>query len=140
MTLLPIQVWDLTPGDTRHKAHHPMYTLHTSFPVRRVLFRPGYECELAIVSNADFGTNTEFGHGTTSPGSAALTPGAVTPRGIVAHLGTSISEAMATPDGRPKNEGSDPVEIWDVRRGHIAKWVVNGSAIEGGVTGTSFWL
>lgn len=29
------------------------------------------------------------------------------------------------------------VEIWDVRRGYIAKWLVGGSAIEGGVTGTS---
>ena len=30
----------------------------------------------------------------------------------------------------------DPVEIWDVRRGYIAKWTVRGSAAEGGVTGT----
>ena len=135
------QVWDLTPTETRHRAHHPTYTLHTSFPVRRVLFRPGYECELAVVSNADFGTSTEFGHSTTSPGSAGLTPGAVTPRAITAHLGANGGgDGTATPGGRSKGEGSDPVEIWDVRRGYIAKWVVTGSAVEGGVTGSSVSL
>ncbi|KAM5544402.1 hypothetical protein V8D89_002062 [Ganoderma adspersum] len=133
-----VKVWDLTPTETRHKAHHPVYTLHTSFPVRRVLFRPGYECELAVVSNADFGTSTEFGHSTTSPGSAGLAPGAVTPRAITAHLGTSGSDGTVTPGGRSKGEGSDPVEIWDVRRGYIAKWVVTGSAVEGGVTDIDF--
>jgi hypothetical protein len=30
------------------------------------------------------------------------------------------------------------VEIWDVRRGFIAKWQVGGSAIEGGVSGKVF--
>jgi hypothetical protein len=29
----------------------------------------------------------------------------------------------------------DAVEIWDVRRGWIAKWAVGGSAAEGGVAG-----
>ncbi|KAL7280934.1 hypothetical protein ACG7TL_005883 [Trametes sanguinea] len=37
-----------------------------------------------------------------------------------------------------RRETSDPVEIWDVRRGYIAKWVVNGSAVEGGVTDIDF--
>jgi WD repeat-containing protein 24 len=31
----------------------------------------------------------------------------------------------------------DPVEVWDVRRGYIAKWTIKGSAVEGGVTGMS---
>lgn len=36
----------------------------------------------------------------------------------------------------PKASGvGDSVEIWDVRRGWIAKWSVTGSAGEGGVTG-----
>ncbi|PIL25467.1 hypothetical protein GSI_13357 [Ganoderma sinense ZZ0214-1] len=133
-----VKVWDLTQGDSRHKAHHPVYTLHTSFPVRRVLFRPGYECELAVVSNADFGTTTEFAHTTTSPGSAGLTPGAVTPRPVTTHLGSNGGDGTSTPEGRSKGEGSDPVEIWDVRRGYIAKWVVTGSALEGGVTDIDF--
>jgi hypothetical protein len=34
-----------------------------------------------------------------------------------------------------KRGGGDVVEIWDVRRGWIAKWSVTGSAVEGGVTG-----
>jgi len=29
----------------------------------------------------------------------------------------------------------DSVEIWDVRRGWLAKWSVDKSAVEGGVTG-----
>lgn len=29
----------------------------------------------------------------------------------------------------------DAVEIWDVRRGWIAKWSVTGSTVDGGVTG-----
>lgn len=36
----------------------------------------------------------------------------------------------------PKASGvGDSVEIWDVRRGWIAKWSVTGSAVEGGVSG-----
>ena len=34
-----------------------------------------------------------------------------------------------------RTDGIDPIEIWDVRRSYIAKWVLIGSAIEGGVTG-----
>lgn len=38
----------------------------------------------------------------------------------------------------PKASGvGDSVEIWDVRRGWIAKWSVTGSAGEGGVSGTA---
>jgi hypothetical protein len=33
------------------------------------------------------------------------------------------------------NSIGDSVEIWDVRRGWLAKWSVNKSAVEGGVTG-----
>lgn len=29
----------------------------------------------------------------------------------------------------------DAIEIWDVRRGWLAKWSVTGSSMEGGVTG-----
>ena len=34
-----------------------------------------------------------------------------------------------------RNGVGDSVEIWDVRRQYIAKWMVNNSAVEGGVTG-----
>jgi hypothetical protein len=36
---------------------------------------------------------------------------------------------------RAKNGAGDSVEIWDVRRQYIAKWLLNNSAVEGGVTG-----
>lgn len=45
----------------------------------------------------------------------------------------------ASRDKRDPNSSNlavgDPVEIWDVRRGWIAKWCVTGSATDGGVTG-----
>ena len=40
----------------------------------------------------------------------------------------------------PKASGvGDSVEIWDVRRGWIAKWSVTGSAGEGGVSGRAMF-
>ena len=36
---------------------------------------------------------------------------------------------------QPRNGVGDSVEIWDVRRQFIAKWLLNNSAAEGGVTG-----
>ena len=69
--------------------------------------------------------------------SSGLNTAVSSPRLPSAHLGGS--ETPKSPEERSKSttrgEGSDPVEIWDVRRGYIAKWVVNGSAVEGGVTG-----
>ncbi|KAI0644296.1 hypothetical protein C8Q79DRAFT_139375 [Trametes meyenii] len=144
-----VKVWDLTTPTSRSRtAQKPAYTLHTSYPVRRVLWRPGYECELAVVSNADFGTGPDFGHSTLPSGpssaSVGLTSGLSTalssPRITATHL--SGTESPRTPEDRSKsltrNDGSDPVEIWDVRRGYIAKWIVNGSAVEGGVTDIDF--
>lgn len=95
-----------------------MYTLHPSFPVRRVIWRPGYECEVALVSNEEFSTGSGDGLGT-SPIDDAGGGG-----------------AFDTGGDKANGKGSgDAVEIWDVRRGWIAKWTVAGSAIEGGVTG-----
>ncbi|EJF60586.1 hypothetical protein DICSQDRAFT_87772 [Dichomitus squalens LYAD-421 SS1] len=150
-----VKVWDLSrpPPTTRsHQPYYPAYTLHTSFPVRRVLFRPGYECELAVVSNADFGTGTDFGHGALGGGPSSASAGMPSPRVPSALLGGmglaggsgSKSDGTTTPEGRAKSQGpgegsgSDPVEIWDVRRGYVAKWVVSGSAIESGVTDIDF--
>jgi hypothetical protein len=45
------------------------------------------------------------------------------------------SGAVSTNRERGSGVG-DAVEIWDARRGWIAKWTVRGSAIEGGVTGS----
>lgn len=110
-----VKVWDLN-GSNGHMHHHSAYTLHPSFPVRRVLWRPSYECELAIVSNADFGTGSNSSLSTTN-------------------LKASLHgrEKGSTATTRP-SEGGDAVEIWDVRR-NIAKWSIYGSTAEGSVTG-----
>ncbi|TFK48866.1 WD40 repeat-like protein [Heliocybe sulcata] len=86
-----VKVWDLSAArNTGHMPHRPTYMLSTSFPVRSVLWRPSYECEVAVVSNADEGTGAE--------------------------------------------DRADEIEIWDVRRGSIAKWQIVGSAVDGDAT------
>ncbi|KAG2123096.1 hypothetical protein DEU56DRAFT_745653 [Suillus clintonianus] len=121
-----VKVWDLaTSGTSVHIAHQPTYTLHPSFPVRRVLWRPEYPSEIALVSNEDFGggSGSEL---LASPRLQSTTP---------AFIAASNS---VTKDKDPKGSGADVVEIWDVRRGWIAKWTVEASASEGGVTDAVF--
>ncbi|KAI0062106.1 hypothetical protein BV25DRAFT_1900133 [Artomyces pyxidatus] len=124
-----VKVWDLTaPTSAAHMSHTPTYTLSTSFPVRRVLWRPGYDCELAVVSNAEFGigSNSDMSSSTSDqPGEA---------------LGEPIGLETESVSSQPKrmSDMGDAVEIWDVRRGYIAKWLVGGSAVEGGVTDVAF--
>ena len=52
----------------------------------------------------------------------------------VATLAVAESAAERT-QAAPMNDGGAPIEIWDVRRGFIAKWVVNDSVGEGNVRG-----
>ncbi|KIK44198.1 hypothetical protein CY34DRAFT_647319 [Suillus luteus UH-Slu-Lm8-n1] len=121
-----VKVWDLaTSGTSVHIAHQPTYTLHPSFPVRRVLWRPEFPSEIAIVSNEDFGggSGSEL---LASPRLQSATP---------AFINASSSVAK---DKDPKGNGADAVEIWDVRRGWIAKWTVEASSSEGGVTDAIF--
>ncbi|KAG6810839.1 hypothetical protein H0H92_010103, partial [Tricholoma furcatifolium] len=112
-----VKVWDLTASGAPRIPTKPTYTLHPSFPVRRVVWRPSYECELAIVSNAEFasGSNPDLSQNSGNTGDGDK-------QGIYSR--SSI--------------GGDAVEIWDVRRGWIPKWYVTGSAIEGGVTDLAF--
>ncbi|KAJ7343384.1 hypothetical protein DFH08DRAFT_225357 [Mycena albidolilacea] len=144
-----VKIWDLNQPNSvsnnpnvsaaGHIPHKPTYTLHPSFPVRHVLWRPGYECEIAVVSNA----NAEFGSGnfseltepTTGP-TYASAPGAGSARAGTPNMLPS-SGAVSTNRERGSGVG-DAVEIWDARRGWIAKWTVRGSAIEGGVTDIAF--
>ncbi|KAJ3718424.1 hypothetical protein C8R42DRAFT_144193 [Lentinula raphanica] len=161
-----VKVWDLTSvtnNKSSHMPHKPLYTLHPSFQVRRVLWRPSYECEIAVISNGDFssGSNPDLGP---APISASVLSSQ--PRGLVRTSSMrSVQEAqgqgMTTRTGagfslglgdfhrvaRNKDDkGSkgndngvgDAAEIWDVRRGWIAKWRVNGSATEGGCTDIAF--
>ena len=109
-----VKVWDIT---NPHFERPPTYTIATQFPVRKVRWRPGYECELAVASNAESG------------------PCAVPD---ISDPGTIVDVDAEKPEVpvKRRTDIGDAVEIWDVRRGHIAKWQVGGSAIEGGVTGT----
>ncbi|KAJ7940535.1 hypothetical protein B0H13DRAFT_2396675 [Mycena leptocephala] len=135
-----VKVWDLsqlnssanTPNASAgHIPHKPTYTLHPSFPVRRVLWRPGYECEIAVVSNA----NAEFGSGNFSE-LAGPTPGPTYASAL--GIGSARTGSVSTPnllasnaigsskDARERGGSGigDAVEIWDARRGWIAKWTV----------------
>ncbi|KAF8581844.1 hypothetical protein K439DRAFT_1392321, partial [Ramaria rubella] len=86
-TLLPSSALDRDAILLNNKmGPRALRTLHTSFPVRSVQWRPGYDCEVAVVSNNE-------------------------------------SE-------------SETVEIWDVRRGWIGKWALEGA--EGGITDIAF--
>lgn len=133
-----VKVWDLSsPGSNTHIPQKPTYTLHPSFPVRRVLWRPGYECELALVSNIEYGA-----------AEAQPSPSPASPPGTLASAGSSLGldammragndndkEKPVAPD--PTSTG-DAVEIWDVRRGWIGKWSLTGTAGDGGVNDIAF--
>ena len=144
-------MWDLTaPGTGSHIPHRPTYTLHPSFAVRRVAWRPGYECEIALVSSTEFATGSSD---PSQPSPCSNTSGLLTRAGSGSGLdsvfrGPSVLEGIYGAKDKlnlptvsePKKLTSasgvgDSVEIWDVRRGWIAKWSVTGSAGEGGVSG-----
>ncbi|KAI9433933.1 hypothetical protein H4582DRAFT_2112706 [Lactarius indigo] len=104
-----VKVWDLTGP---HFERTPTYTLSTQFPIRRVRWRPGYECEIAVACRT-------------------CVMSQVWPRTVDLE-----KPEVAIPKRRA--DMGYAVEIWDVRRGYIAKWLVGGSAIEGGVTDIDF--
>ncbi|KIY64047.1 hypothetical protein CYLTODRAFT_359035 [Cylindrobasidium torrendii FP15055 ss-10] len=119
-----VKIWDLSwPSVSSHIQHKPTYTLHPSFPVRNVHWRPGYACELAVVSNSEFTTGS-------NPDLGAI--------GGVHRSGSSLTMASDVALGKKPIAGGDAVELWDARRGWVAKWCVSGSASEGGVTGMTF--
>ena len=141
------QVWDLTASASgSHIPHRPTYILHPSFAVRRVVWRPEYECEIALVSSTEFGTSSSDPSqaSPSSNNSVALTRvGSSSGLDSVFRTSTGLDNIYATKDklnlptvSEPKASGvGDSVEIWDVRRGWIAKWSVTGSAGEGGISG-----
>ncbi|KAH9830000.1 uncharacterized protein C8Q71DRAFT_788214 [Rhodofomes roseus] len=144
-----VKVWDLTaPMGGSHISYDPAYTLRTAYPVRRVLWRPGYECELAVVAHTDQGVNSSVDLHTAGGGQLA-------PPSVVTGGGAGFMSALSSPrigpaglsienhepaqtQGPLRNDGGAPVEIWDVRRGFIAKWVINDSIGEGGVSDIAF--
>ncbi|KAF8638431.1 hypothetical protein AX17_002213 [Amanita inopinata Kibby_2008] len=153
-----VKVWDLmTPGPVSHIPSKPTYTLHPSHPVRHVLWRPGpnSECEIAIISSPELTTaasKTSVSKLSQAPLSATaplLSRPAGAPSGIGgdAAAGDADSQHSSTPplDGKVSGGSSmaatrsdSSIEIWDVRRGWIAKWSVRSSGAEGSLTDVVF--
>ena len=139
-TLSP-QVWELTPKPSeKYFSHQPKYTLRTSFPVRRVSWRKGYNCEVAIVSNAESGGGISMEvPQSPDPSAVSSLARAIMPSPRIGFASVDAIEGAALNSDEAgfitRTDGIDPIEIWDVRRSYIAKWVLIGSAIEGGVTG-----
>jgi WD40 repeat protein len=135
-----IKVWDLTsPGSISHIPARPTYILHPRYPVRQILWRPGYDCEIAVVSNPEFAASkSDVSHHLTPP-FMSRPPSA---HGLaIDNLGhVPESEVQNVPVMENKVPGAETVaggtiEIWDVRRGWIAKWSVRGSGADGSLTG-----
>ncbi|KAF9782978.1 hypothetical protein BJ322DRAFT_186081 [Thelephora terrestris] len=141
-----VKVWDFNSSAGGDGSQSPIYNLHTSFPVRRVLWRPGYGCELAVVSNVDVGP------GSWSDVSAVASKmpspriaekpiqGEPQPFSILSELQSNLSPKLPFEQifSQTRNGVGDSLEIWDVRRQYIAKWLLNNSAVEGGVTDITF--
>ncbi|KIP08502.1 hypothetical protein PHLGIDRAFT_34968, partial [Phlebiopsis gigantea 11061_1 CR5-6] len=125
-----VKVWDITVcGGGTHISRKPIYTLHTSFPVRRVAWRPNYECELAVTSYHEGSANSQ-----PNPALDLSTAAPASPR-----LGVSVPTEVKQEENKVLySRMGDPIEVWDVRRGYIAKWSIRGSAVEGGVTDVAF--
>ncbi|KIL58397.1 hypothetical protein M378DRAFT_112090 [Amanita muscaria Koide BX008] len=125
-----VKVWDLTaPGSVSHIPSKPTYILHPRYPVRRILWRPGYECEIAVISNPDVSHMSSV-----APSLLPRTPGTDTA------TQSSEMEMQSTPNVESRGSGptsaaaDDAIEIWDVRRGWVAKWSVRRSGAEGSLT------
>lgn len=109
-------------------------------------WRPGYECELAVVSNDEISAPSSD---ITIPG----TPGAA--QGLLSRVGSGLgldlmlkglnSESMTSIKDKfnelsneaPRSitPSGDALEIWDVRREWVAKWSVYGASADGGIAG-----
>ena len=140
----PTQVWDLTaPSSSSHIPSKPTYTLHPRFPVRHVLWRPGHNCEIAVISNPELASASTKADASQLP---SLTPPFLSRPASTHALDSLIQlpdiEVQHVPMPPMEGKGSgfiptadDTIEIWDVRRGWIAKWSVRGSGAEGSLTG-----
>lgn len=142
------QVWDLTsPVAKAHIPHKPTYTLHPSYGVRRIAWRPGYECELAIVTNMDYPmTVADQPVPEVKPGLLTRVSSGLGLDVLMQGSGPDKGAQMAGPssESRPSDAAvssglGDAIEVWDVRREWLAKWSVTGSANDGGVTGRAWF-
>ncbi|KAF8886054.1 hypothetical protein CPB84DRAFT_1787859 [Gymnopilus junonius] len=136
-----VKVWDLTsPSSNAHIPHKPTYTLHPSFAVRRLAWRPGYECEVAVASNAEYATpSVELPQSPPSSGAPGILTRVGSGLGLDSFMRASnLSENVYSVKDKLNAAAEAKMEIWDVRRPWLAKWSVTGSAAEGGVTDIAF--
>lgn len=94
------------------------------------------------MSNADFGTGSnELASGSKMPSPRITERNIGDISGSLDDLRLHLNQKLQ-PNVLPVSQSTDAgdaVEIWDVRRQHIPKWIVKGSAVEGGVTGTQIF-
>lgn len=100
----------------------PLHTLHTPHPVRRVRWRPGCDTEVVIV-----------------PQTPGISPSATGPGAPVTTASGALESFtlgdVPSSNAIGSNGGSeaDRIELWDVRRGWVGKYVLLGG--EGSVSG-----
>ncbi|KAJ7063381.1 hypothetical protein C8F01DRAFT_1132786 [Mycena amicta] len=114
-----VKVWDVS---------HPSTSANTSVSAGHIPQKPTYTLHPGNFSEPPGPTTPTY--------ASALGVGSSKGRHIPQH--TDSSGASKTGRDRGALGTGDAVEIWDVRRGWIAKWTVRGSAIEGGVTDIAF--
>ncbi len=135
-----MQIWDLS---VPHIPAKQTYTLHPRYPIRHVLWRPGYECEVAVISNPELAppaAKTDVSKLATTPPFLSRSASSIT----LDTLSTvTDTDSLHPPVSPMENKGyasvpvvDDTIEIWDVRRAWVAKWSIRGSGAEGSLTGT----
>ena len=116
-----------------HILAKPTYTLHPRYPVRHVLWRPGYECEIAVISNPELAppaAKTDVSKLVTTPPFLSPSASSNTLDALSTITDTDLLRYASVP------VVDDTIEIWDVRRAWVAKWSIRGSGAEGNLTGT----
>ncbi len=138
------EVGQASAANQSHGSKHPSYTLHASFPVRRVVWRPGHETELAIASNnettfSNFSSSSSTGssHGKEGSEGASASSSSPTSSGFMDSTRSNASACGSdiVPTSSSDSRSGDTVEVWDVRRSWLAKWTIHNNNQEGGVTG-----
>ena len=113
--------------------------LHTSYPVRRVTWRPGYETELAVAS---------YNESAYDPTSKSTPSSSVNIPSVIGNLSSDavqgqnslggsrkdvqqilgVAEIKSAGEGATERSG-DLIEIWDVRRPWLASKSVKGYVV-----------
>lgn len=127
-----LQIWDFSDSTSESASastRKPSYVLRASYPIRRVIWRPGNETELAIASTIESGFHLS------SKLSSSPSEGLVGHGDKIQLTASGLSGTAPVGKREPTGALGDLIEIWDVRRPWIAKWSVADSDREGGVSG-----